>query len=138
MYNQLDLIIDSIIYELEFKPMNDKYYKSLPDDKKYAYYNPESKNTDYWTIYYLNQRVGYSGIIFEENKHFAIVYIEKKYRNKNLLKLIYKKLFEKCNCKKLYAKVEKDNIQAIKAHKKLSKKYKEYDEDHFIFEVKIS
>ncbi|MCF7927444.1 MAG: GNAT family N-acetyltransferase [Candidatus Izimaplasma sp.] len=132
----LDFIIESIIKELELKQMNDKYYKSLPDDKKYAYYKP-GKNVKYWKLYSSNKTVGYAGIIFEENKYFAIVYIEEKYRNKNLLKLIYKELIKKCGENKLYAKVEKDNAQAMKAHKKLFKNFKNYDNDHVVFEVKL-
>ena len=122
---------------MNFKPMTEKYFDSLPDDKKWIRYDP--KKGKFWEVFKDNERIGFIGGIILSNKVYVQVYIEDKYRGQNLLPLLYMFIMTKPYFKKyegIYATVSKDNPRSLKAHSKLFNFDHERDDGLLVYKVK--
>ena len=97
---------------------NQEYYDSLPPNKQQAL---TEQKTNMFTVYTKNgDIVGFTGAYIHEGKEFGFfqVYIDKKYRGKNLLCKIAFLVFDKLKLKEMFSTIKKSNIASVKSHSK--------------------
>ena len=106
---------------------NEKYWDSLPEDKKEIYYEPEKGK--YHTLLIDKKIAGVAGIFIsdkcKENGFFQI-YIDRKFRGKGLLKKAADLICQKYNLKELIASIKKSNKASTSSHLKYG--FKKIDE----------
>ena len=95
------------------------YFDKLPSDKKEIFYNPQRGH--YHILMFNKQRAGIAGVILNpKHKQYGFfgIYIEKRYRGKDLLKKAAELIYKKYKLKSLIATIKNYNKASIKGHLK--------------------
>jgi len=128
---------------IELIPLDRKFHKTIdiPNKEYDIAVRFDTPHSDWYTVLYDQKRAASTGIILRGSKqnikHFFQIAIHQKYRRKGLVDVISTTLLKKYpQAKGLYAVINKNNMNSIKAHKKAN--FKQVDIDKHITKTKQS
>jgi len=109
-------MITKTAQSLSLGKMTQKYWDSLPEDKKFLH---PPDGADYWTVLKDKKVVGLLGAAQRGDKAFSQVYIDSAHRGQGLLKDFYAVFRKKYPDAERIAAVDLTNAASLKAHGKL-------------------
>ena len=120
---------------IKLGPFDKNYFDSLPEDRTWLDISSEMETTDepgedtIFTLFVNGKRAGVAGCFIGKYNHgFFMIYLEKKFRGKNLLCPVANTVFKKLRLDSMSSTIDKKNKASVKSHLK-SGCFKEMDKE---------